>query len=98
MNIHACVAYLRPTAQFKVNANDYNQLEMLDGTTKPTLAELENTWPSVSAEIERRAFNATLLTQITALDSKRIRPLAEGDSAYLSDLNRQIQALRAKMK
>jgi len=42
--------------------------------------------------------NADTLSQITALDIKRIRPLAEGDTAYLATLNTQIAALRATLK
>ncbi len=34
---------------------------------------------------------------LAALDLKRIRPLAEGDSAYLAGLNEQALALRAKL-
>ena len=34
--------------------------------------------------------------QLKELDVKRIRPLAEGDTAYLQQLNQQVQALRTK--
>lgn len=54
MNIHACLIHLRPSAQFKINANDYNQLEMLDGTEKPALAELQ----AVEAQVNAAALKA----------------------------------------
>lgn len=36
--------------------------------------------------------------QLSALDFRRIRPLAEGDSTFLAQLNDQIKALRAQLK
>ena len=36
--------------------------------------------------------------QISALDIKRIRPLAEGDTVFLAKLNDQIKILRAQLK
>ena len=42
--------------------------------------------------------NASIKAQITLLDSKRIRPLAEGDPVYLAKLNEKIVALRAQLK
>lgn len=41
MDIAACMAVVRPTGEYTCNANDYNQLVMLDGTLKPTLFELQ---------------------------------------------------------
>ena len=41
---------------------------------------------------------AELISQIAALDLKRIRPLAEGDTIYLGRLTMQIQALRDELK
>lgn len=41
--------------------------------------------------------NDPIIAEIAQLDLKRIRPLAEGDSAYLATLNAQIAALRAKL-
>jgi hypothetical protein len=35
--------------------------------------------------------------QIAELDFRRIRPLAEGDTVFLADLNAQIVALRAQL-
>lgn len=61
--------------------------------------------PEEIAEIEERknappskeSINAPIIAEIAQLDIKRIRPLAEGDSAYLATLNAQISALRAKL-
>ncbi len=44
------------------------------------------------------AFNAPIKAELSALDQKRIRPLAEGDAGYLKMLNDQILALRATLK
>lgn len=41
--------------------------------------------------------DAGIKAQIAALDLRRIRPLAEGDTAYLADLNAQIVALRDQL-
>lgn len=41
---------------------------------------------------------AQILGELAALDVKRIRPLAEGDTAYLATLNKQAVELRAKLK
>jgi len=42
--------------------------------------------------------NAPILAEMNALDMKRIRPLAEGDTAFLATLNTKIAALRATLK
>lgn len=42
--------------------------------------------------------NAPIKAQIAILDLKRIRPLAEGDTGYLAQINDQIKALRAKLQ
>lgn len=41
---------------------------------------------------------AELIAQIAALDLKRIRPMAEGDTIFLGRLNLQIKALREELK
>lgn len=38
--------------QWTINANDYEQLTMLDGDEKPTKKSLDDAWPAVQAEIE----------------------------------------------
>lgn len=39
-----------------------------------------------------------ILAELAALDLKKIRPIAEGDTAYLATLNAQTAALRAQLK
>ena len=41
--------------------------------------------------------NTRLKAEIAVLDLKRVRPLAEGDAAFLSVLNAQVAALRAQL-
>lgn len=41
---------------------------------------------------------AELKAELSVLDIKRIRPTAEGDTAYLITLNAQAVALRAELK
>lgn len=50
-----------------------------------------------SALPSKALINDPIIAEIAQLDLKRIRPLAEGDSAYLATLNDQIAALRAKL-
>ena len=40
-----------PDKEWSINANDYEQLTMLDGTTKPSKATLDGLWASVQTEI-----------------------------------------------
>jgi len=94
--------------KYYVDANG-NYLGGFDGA-KPPKRAIEVTTPPDHGEqkwdgmkwlpcvqtFEQR--NADTLSQITALDMKRIRPLAEGDTAYLATLNTQIAALRATLK
>jgi len=54
--------------------------------------------PYVAPPLTLEQRNATILAQIHALDLKRIRPLAEGDTSYLTTLNDQIIVLRAMLK
>jgi len=41
---------------------------------------------------------AEIKNELVALDIKRIRPVAEGDTAYLTTLNAQAVALRAELQ
>jgi hypothetical protein len=52
--------------QWLMNADDYNQLEMLDGGSKPTQKELDDAWPEVQAEIAAEAA-AKIATRASAL-------------------------------
>jgi hypothetical protein len=38
---------------WSINANDYNQLVMLDGADKPSKASLDDAWPDVQLEISQ---------------------------------------------
>lgn len=50
-----------------------------------------------NAPLSKDEINAPILAQINALDLKRIRPLAEGDTSYLATLNAQISGLRQQL-
>ena len=41
--------------EWAINANDYDQLVMLDGGAKPSKKSLEEAWPEVAAEIATEA-------------------------------------------
>ena len=51
--------------------------------------------PYVAPPVDRKA---ELISQISILDIKRIRPIAEGDTEYLAILNSQIKTLRDELK
>lgn len=51
--------------------------------------------PYAQPEADRKA---ELIAQIAALDLKRIRPMAEGDTIFLGRLTMQIKALRDELK
>jgi len=65
---------------------------------EPTAAEIEAARPVAQAKYEKEKANTSILAKIATLDAKCIRPLAEGDTAYLAELNGQIKALRAQLK
>jgi hypothetical protein len=52
--------------EWTINANDYDQLVMLDGGDKPTQKELDDAWPEVQAEIAADAA-AKVATRASAL-------------------------------
>jgi hypothetical protein len=52
--------------QWSMNADDYEQLVMLDGGSKPTQKELDDAWPEVQAEIAADAA-AKIATRASAL-------------------------------
>jgi len=45
--------------EWSLNANDYDQLTMVDGGSKPSKASLDAAWPDVQAEIAAEAAAAT---------------------------------------
>ena len=73
-------------------------------TNKGTYQQTYEILPLSAAQLEanqaRRIAqnNERIKDEIAALDLKRIRPLAEGDGAYLSNLNAQIVTLRMQLK
>ena len=99
MDIPKILLAIRPTETCWSCGDGYKSLEWHPGATtpKPTLAECEAAWPATKAAIDKEVFNAPIITQLAALDLKRIRPLAEGDTVYLANLNTQIVALRSKL-
>lgn len=99
MKIPEILKVIRPNALWALNGDSYEGLDWLDTVqTKPSISEITDAWPAVQLAADNEAFNAPLKAQIAALDLKRIRPLAEGDTAYLAKLNEQIVALRAQLK
>ena len=58
--------------QWTMNADDYDQLEMLDGGPKPSKKSLDDAWPEVAAEIAaeidgRAAIKASAKAKLAAL-------------------------------
>ena len=49
---------INPNAKFTVNAEDYNQITWLDGTTPISKADIEAMIPTVEAEIEQEKQDA----------------------------------------
>lgn len=47
---------------------------------------------------DKEEHNKPILEQISALDIKRIRSIAENDPVYLDSLTKQVKALRATLK
>lgn len=58
------------------------------------IAEGNTPLPYEPPPVDRKA---EILGQLAAIDVKRIRPLAEGDTAFLQKLNEQAKALRAEL-
>ena len=50
MDIPAILADLYPDAQWSLDGDQYNGLDWLDDTPKPTEQELVDAWPTVQAE------------------------------------------------
>lgn len=51
-----------------------------------------------TAQPNASEFNAPILAQLAAIDSKSIRPLREGDGARVAALEAEAAALRAQLK
>ena len=54
MDIAAAVQYARPGEQWMLVEYDYDGLEWLDETEKPTLGELELAWDQLNLEAEQK--------------------------------------------
>jgi hypothetical protein len=55
MDLSACIAYLRPSAQWTMDNEDISTLEFLSDHVAPTLAECEAIWPEVKAKFDEIA-------------------------------------------
>lgn len=94
---------------FPAPAPAYDPLTQYPAEDAPALTakgHWEQQWLIIDLTEEQIAANAAaakaikdadIKAQIAALDLRRIRPLAEGDTAYLADLNAQIVALRGQL-
>jgi len=66
---------------------------------KMTKAEIDaHLNPKLSPAEIIEQHNIPILAELSVLDAKRIRPLAEGDTKFLNTLNTKIAALRASLK
>jgi hypothetical protein len=70
------MAYLHPGWEWSVNANDYDQLVMLDDNDKPSKAALDAAWPEAHA-----AYLAQLAQQQQAKQSALAKLAALGLTA-----------------
>lgn len=81
--------------------NDETITQLPDGATELTESEW-NSRQSIpyqpTPEESKERWNEEIKRQLAALDLKRIRPLAEGDTVFLSELNKRIVELRAQLK
>lgn len=55
MDLSACIAYLRPDAEWKMDGEDIDTLEFFSNHTAPTFAECEAAWPDAKAKIDELA-------------------------------------------
>ena len=75
-------------------------LPYLDGGAVFTVEAVDLTTDQLAAKaaaVVAKA-NAVIAAQLAALDLKRIRPAAEGDTEYLATLNAEAIALRARLQ
>lgn len=65
MNIPVAMRYLRPNSVWSLDGDSYDGLKMLDGSSVPTLQEIEEAWPLAEAErlsSEKRSMRNKLLS------------------------------------
>ena len=55
MDLSACIAYLRPNAQWTMDNEDIATLTFLSDHVAPTLAECQAIWPEVKAKLDEIA-------------------------------------------
>jgi len=86
------------------NVSAFNADGSQDAYIKPdmvamTQAEVDlHIKPPLTAAQIIKQHNAPILAQMNDLDLKRIRPLAEGDTVYLNNINQQILAMRKTLQ
>ncbi len=68
--------------QWSLNADDYDQLIILDGGDKPSKKSLEDAWPAVQAEIAAEA-DAKAATRASALAKLKVLGLTDAEVAAL---------------
>jgi hypothetical protein len=68
--------------EWTINADDYEQLTMLDGGSKPSKKSLDDAWPAVKVEIEAEAHNKVKARQ-SALDKLAKLGLTDAEIAAL---------------
>lgn len=62
-----------PNRQWKINGNDYSELEMMDNGKKPAQSDLDSLWPEVQNEIADQQ-----AAQVAAKQSARAKLAALG--------------------
>ena len=55
MDLSACIAYLKPGAEWTMDNEDISTLKFLTNDDAPTLAECEAIWPEVKAKLDEIA-------------------------------------------
>ena len=55
MDVSACIAYLKPNAEWTMDNEDISTLKFMTEDIAPTLAECEAIWPEVFAKINEMA-------------------------------------------
>ena len=78
--------------QFLNDKNEGAEIQPFDYATEE---KRQKQWSDAQEIVE---WNRPILAELDALDKKRVRPLAEGDTEYLAGLNEQIIALRATLR
>ena len=68
-----------------------------DRPAKENVSDIEIPQSEGASLILSEGAATKIRAEIASLDVRRIRPLAEGDTAYLADLNAQMAALRARL-